>query len=135
MIDRSDPDIAKKLLPPKANGVSQGRPSKSSSIVFTPLISPWIALHNGSIVDAAGLSEWETTIPQYECGCRAFYAKYKADNSPDFSTPEAFFAWGVNLHNAVNRKLGKPELTIEEALSIWRNSDGLDMQETESERS
>lgn len=134
MIDRSDPDIAKKLLRPKANGVSHGSPVRSSSIVFRPLVNPWIALHNGSIVDAAGLAEWEKTIPQYECGCRAFYAKYKADNPPDFSTPEAFFAWGVALHNAVNRKLGKPELTIEEALSIWRNSDGLDLQETKPER-
>ena len=134
MIDRSDPDIAKKLLPPKASGVSQGRPSRSSSIVFSPLISPWIALHNGSIFDAAGLASWETTIPQYECGCRAFYAKYKADNPPNFTTPEAFFAWGVKLHNAVNRKLGKPELTIDEALSIWRKHDGLDMQETKPER-
>ena len=96
--------------------------------------TPWISLHNGSIVDAAGLAEWEKTIPQYECGCRAFYAKYKADNPPDFTSPEAFFAWGVALHNAVNRKLGKPELTIEETLSIWRNSDGLDMQEVKPER-
>ena len=124
MIDRSDPDIAKKLLPPKANGVSHSKPSRSSSIVFSPLVNPWIALHNGSIVDAAGLSEWEKTIPHYGCACRHFYQGYKADNPPDFSTPEAFFRWGVDLHNAVNRKLGKAELTIEEALSIWRNSDG-----------
>ena len=96
--------------------------------------NPWIALHNGSIVDASGLAEWEKTIPQYECGCRAFYAQHKADNPPDFTTPEAFFRWGVSLHNSVNRKLGKPELTIEEALSIWRKPDGLDLQETESER-
>jgi hypothetical protein len=130
MIDRSDPDIAKKLLPPKAGGVSHGKPSRSSSIVFSPLENPWAGLHNGSIVDAEGLAAWESTIPQYECGCRAFYAKHKAANPPDFSSPEAFFAWGVNLHNAVNRKLGKPELTIEEALSIWRKTDGLDMQET-----
>ena len=86
--------------------------------------NPWIALHNCSIVDAAGLASWELTIPQYECGCRAFYAKHKADNPPDFTTPEAFFRWGINLHNSVNRKLGKPELTIEEALSIWRENDG-----------
>ena len=121
MIDRSDPDIAKKLLPPKANGVSHGKPSRSSSIVFTPLVNPWIALHNGSIRNADDLAEWEKTIPQYECGCRAFYAKYKADNPPDFSTPEAFFAWGVRLHNAVNAKLGKPEITIDEAYKIWRS--------------
>ena len=96
--------------------------------------NPWIALHNGSIRNADDLAEWEKTIPQYECGCRAFYAKYKADNPPDFSTPEAFFAWGVALHNAVNRKLGKPELTVTEALSIWRNTDGLDLHEVTPER-
>lgn len=124
MIDRNDPDIAKKLLPPKANGVSHGSPVRSSSIVFRPLVNPWIALHNGSIRNADDLAEWEKTIPQYECGCRAFYAKYKADNPPDFTSPEAFFAWGVALHNAVNRKLGKPELTMTEALSIWREDDG-----------
>lgn len=86
--------------------------------------NPWIPIHNGSIRNADDLAEWEKTIPQYECGCRAFYAKYKMDNPPDFTCPEAFFAWGVRLHNAVNRKLGKPELTITEALSIWRKDDG-----------
>ena len=105
-----------------------------SGVVIERRPNPWIAIHNGSIVDAAGLAEWEKTIPHYGCACRQFYQGYKADNHPDFSTPEAFFAWGVNLHNAVNRKLGKPELTIEEALSIWRKDDGLDMQKTESER-
>jgi hypothetical protein len=54
---------------------------------------------------------------------------------PDFSSPEAFFAWGVALHNAVNAKLGKPEITIEEAYLIWRKSDGLDQQETIEKRS
>ena len=101
--------------------------------IYTIRANPWIGLHNGSIRNADDLAEWEKTIPQYECGCRAFYAKHKADNPPDFTSPEAFFAWGVNLHNAVNRKLGKPELTIEEALSIWRKDDGLGMQKTESE--
>lgn len=95
-----------------------------SGVVIERRPNPWIALHNGSIRNADDLAEWEKTIPQYECGCRAFYAKYKADNPPDFTSPEAFFAWGVALHNAVNRKLGKPELTITEALSIWRNTDG-----------
>lgn len=95
-----------------------------SGVVIERRPNPWIALHNGSIVDAAGLAEWETTIPHYGCACRQFYQGYKADNPHDFTSPEAFFRWGVDLHNAVNRKLGKPELTIEEALSIWRKSDG-----------
>ena len=95
-----------------------------SGVVIERRPNAWIALHNGSIFHAAGLSEWESSIPQYECGCRAFYAKYKAEMPPDFTSPEAFFRWGVNLHNAVNRKLGKHELTIDEALSIWRKDDG-----------
>ena len=105
-----------------------------SGVVIERKPNPWIGLHNGFVVDAAGLAEWEKTIPHYGCACRQFYQGYKADTPPDFTTPEAFFAWGVNLHNAVNRKLGKPELTIDEALSIWRKNDGLDMQETQSER-
>ena len=105
-----------------------------SGVVIESRPNPWVPVHDGSIKDEKDLASWELTIPRYECGCRAFYAQHKADNPPDFSTPEAFFRWGVALHNSVNRKLGKPELTIEEALSIWRKNDGLDLQETESER-
>jgi hypothetical protein len=53
---------------------------------------------------------------------------------PDFSSPEAFFDWGVALHNAVNAKLGKPEITIDEACKIWRNSDGLEVKTDINER-
>ena len=105
------------------------------SFQIIQLASPWIALHDGSIVDAAGLAAWELTIPQYECGCRRFYAEYKMATPPDFTSPEAFFAWGVALHNAVNRKLGKPELTIDEAISIWRKSDALDDEKAIEKRS
>jgi hypothetical protein len=105
------------------------------SFSIVQLANPWIALHDGSIRDAKGLAGWELTIPQYVCNCRRFYAEWKAANPPDFTSPEAFFAWGVNLHNAVNAKLGKPEITIEEALSIWRKTDGLDQQEDIAKRS
>ena len=134
MIDRSDPDIARKLLPPRAGAISHGKPSRSSSIVFSPLTNPWIELHNGSIVNAEGLAAWEICIPQYGCPCKRFYAEWKAANAPDFSSPEAFFAWGVALHNAVNAKLGKPEITIDEACLIWRKSDGLEVKANINQR-
>jgi hypothetical protein len=86
----------------------------------------WIFLHDGSIKTIEQLTEWELLIPQYGCSCKRFYAEWKAANLPDFSSTEAFFAWGVALHNAVNAKLGKPEITIDEAYSIWRKSDGLE---------
>lgn len=34
---------------------------------------------------------------------------------------KTLFAWSVQLHNAVNRSLGKPELSVEQALAIWSN--------------
>jgi hypothetical protein len=95
-----------------------------SGVVIERKPNPWILLHDGSIKTIEQLTEWELLIPQYGCSCKRFYAEWKAANAPDFSSPEAFFAWGVRLHNAVNAKLGKPEITIDEALSIWRKSDG-----------
>jgi hypothetical protein len=96
--------------------------------------NPWIFLHDGSISTIEQLTEWELLIPQYGCSCKRFYAEWKAANAPDFTSPEAFFAWGVALHNAVNAKLGKPEITIDEAYSIWRKSDGLEVKTDLNER-
>jgi hypothetical protein len=80
----------------------------------------WARLHDGTIQTIEQLTEWELLIPQYGCSCKSFYDKWKADNPPDFTSPEAFFAWGVRLHNAVNAKLvGKQQVTIEEARRIW----------------
>jgi hypothetical protein len=98
-----------------------------SGVVIERKPNPWILLHDGSIKTIEQLTKWELLIPQYGCSCKRFYAEWKAANPPDFSSPEAFFAWGVALHNAVNSKLGKPEITIEEAYKIWRNSDGLEV--------
>ena len=122
--------MTERILPVfKPDGSHKGESiTRMLSFSIIQLVNPWIALHNGSIRDAIGLANWEFTIPQYECNCRRFYADWKESNPPDFSSPEAFFAWGVKLHNAVNAKLGKQQITIEEALSIWRKTDGLDQQ-------
>jgi hypothetical protein len=109
----------------KPDGSHKGESiTRMLSFSIVHLVNPWIAVHDGSIRDAKGLADWELTIPQYECNCRRFYADWKADNPPNFTSPEAFFAWGVALHNAVNAKLGKPEITIKEAYSTWRKTDG-----------
>lgn len=85
---------------------------------------PWTRLHTYRGCDPVWLAEWELSIPGYGCQCRRDYAIYKASTPPDFSSPEALWLWGVELHNWVNRKLGKPELTIEEARKLWRSEDG-----------
>ena len=87
------------------------------------LPNPWTSLHDGTVKDALSLANWELQIPSYGCQCKKDYAIYKAANPPDFSSAEALWLWGVNLHNWVNRKLGKPEITIEQAYAIWRAVD------------
>jgi hypothetical protein len=83
----------------------------------------WTKLHSYKGCDPQWLEIWQFLIPA-RCDCKDGYQQILGETPPDFTSPEAFFAWGVNLHNAVNRKLGKPELTLAEALSIWRETDG-----------
>jgi hypothetical protein len=97
----------------------------ASSRLNKPPPNAWPALHAYDGCDPVWHAEWELTIPDYGCSCRKDYAEYKAANPPDFSSPTAYWLWGVHLHNWVNRKLGKTELTVEEARAIWRRQDGV----------
>jgi hypothetical protein len=93
----------------------------------------WSKLHGYTGCDPQWLDIWQYLIPQ-RCDCKDGYQRILAEMPPDFTSPEAFFAWGVALHNAVNAKLGKPEITIDEAYSIWRKSDGLEAETDINER-
>ena len=84
----------------------------------------WTSLHTYRGCDQAWLLEWEKTIPSAGCGCHSKYLELKVLMPPNFSSPDAFFAWGVDLHNAVNRKLLKPEITLDQAFSLWRSVNG-----------
>jgi hypothetical protein len=92
----------------------------------------WWFLHSYTGCDPAWFAEWETTIPTGRCNCKEDYHKILETLPPDFSTPEAFFRWGVELHNLVNAKLiaegdtTKRIVTLDEAYSMWRNGDGSD---------
>ena len=83
----------------------------------------WAKLHSYRGCDPQWLDIWQYLIPQ-RCDCKDGYQRILAEMPPDFSSPEAFFAWGVALHNAVNAKLGKQQITIDEAYSILRRTDG-----------
>jgi hypothetical protein len=89
----------------------------------------WWFLHSYRGCDLAWFAEWETTIPTGRCNCKEDYRKILEKLPPDFSTPEAFFQWGVELHNLVNAKLiaegdtTKRIVSLDEAYSLWRNGD------------
>lgn len=61
------------------------------------------------------LVEWEVTIPRY-CECEPFYQAWKRENPPGESID---FEWKYRLRSAVNQKLGRPNITIEEAKAQW----------------
>jgi len=80
----------------------------------------WEQLHSYAGCDPEWYANWKRTIPSFGCSCRRDFDAIEKELPPDFSSPDAFFARGVEWHNAVNRKLNKPEITIEEARSIWQ---------------
>ena len=89
----------------------------------------WSTLHYYRGCDPKWLLLWERLIPSGSCGCKAGYKAILSTHPPDFSSSEAFFAWGVALHNAVNEKINSERgesrklWTVEEARKHWRGSD------------
>lgn len=52
--------------------------------------------------------------------CKITYAFYLQKlNSLNFNDKLALFYWSVDLHNAVNKKLNKPNFTYQEAIQKW----------------
>lgn len=107
------------------------RPAQRPKSFFQHFIKPnaWHYLHAYRGCDPEWLAKWERIIPSGRCNCKAGYRDILKDYPPDFSSPEAFFEWGVRLHNAVNQKLidqgdtTKRIVSLEEAYSIWRGKD------------
>ncbi len=108
----------------KINGV---RVEQWSDPASPPSYNHWRPLHEYDGDDPeAFFAQWEKQIPDLGCECKRGYAKIRETWQPDFSSREAFFASGVELHNLVNAKLGKPEMTLEDARKQWRRQDGDD---------
>jgi hypothetical protein len=54
--------------------------------------------------------------------CKSHFWKYLQNHPPEDTIkggPESLFLWTVNFHNAVNFRLGKPQITYDEAKSIY----------------
>jgi hypothetical protein len=87
----------------------------------------WLLLHNYPLVLVswnaatceAWYRDWERRIPNINCDCRRHWKELVEANPPDFASPLAFFQWGVDRHNDVNRRLGKPEVSFDEACRLY----------------
>jgi hypothetical protein len=62
------------------------------------------------------LDAWLSSLPFDGCPCEAHLKEWMANNPPTFGE---FFAWGVRLHNAVNERIFKPQISVENARTLW----------------
>jgi hypothetical protein len=85
----------------------------------------WEELHRNAMEhegtgDNIFLTNFEKKIPKYSgCSCRQFWYNWVTRNPPTYTPKGAYFAWTVNTHNAVNAKLGKPQMSLEDAIVLW----------------
>lgn len=76
----------------------------------------WKALHEaaaaGSITEEWLTSDFLPMLPRFGCACLREWQEVLAKNP---LRPSDQFVWSVDVHNAVNAKLGKAVVTVEEA--------------------
>ena len=51
--------------------------------------------------------------------CKEHFKKIINKHPPDVKSRETLFNWGVNIHNLVNKRLKKRELSYKEVLNIY----------------
>jgi len=84
----------------------------------------WIELHTRALDytgtnDALYILNFGRRIPRYTtgCACQEFWNIWIRANPPNYRD---YFAWTVKAHNAVNAKLKKPIMSVDEATKIFR---------------
>ena len=65
----------------------------------------WNLIHDQENATPWWFKTWVEKIPQNDCGCPIWLLKYIVTNPPRY---DDWYNWTVELHNAVNIKLGKP---------------------------
>lgn len=90
---------------------------KHKSILAPDLVAQqrehWRKIHTTQM-DEDSFKKWLTALPKCDC-LEAFLAILKI-NPPRF---DDWFMWTWEIHNAVNAKLSKPEVTWDDAAKLW----------------
>ena len=84
----------------------------------------WCELHHWALTSHSTQNDAIRWLARFEarigCGdCRRHWQKLLTEHPPDVESNEDLFAWSVAMHNAINRALNKPEMTMDEAKSYW----------------
>ncbi len=102
-------------LPPRAaaSSASTANPNRSRRP------AAWAELHRRALSVQGDDSVWLEDFGRRvigSCHCRDQWRADLIIVPPDFAH---YFTWTVEMHNRVNRRLGKPILTLEEAYRTW----------------
>lgn len=86
----------------------------------------WKELHERALSykgdnDLEFLYKFASKVPNYEgvCRCREEWMLWVRANPPRFGPNDEYFNWTVEGHNFVNKKLGKPTYSLEEAKKFY----------------
>lgn len=79
------------------------------------------ALQYNGINDSAYIAAFGKKIPRYTagCSCHEFWKNWIKTNPPIYGQNNEYFEWTVKTHNAVNAKLGKPQISVEDAKTLY----------------
>ena len=66
----------------------------------------WRELHAEQHATPEWFADWCTRVPSFDCGCQSWLTEYLVGHPPRY---DDFYEWGVECHDAVNAKLGKPD--------------------------
>lgn len=73
----------------------------------------WKELHASNMTPSQ-FENWCLRVPNIGCSCEPWLREYLVDNPPRYDKLQ-WFAFSVELHNAVNAKLSREQWTIERA--------------------
>jgi len=79
----------------------------------------WAELHSKQDPTPEWFAGWLARIPRFGCACRKDFEAIIEANPPRY---DDLFAWSVEAHNAVNAKLNKPIMSLEDAVKVWRTA-------------
>ena len=81
----------------------------------------WGVIHLGCLagsITSEFIAMYPSVLPCGMCG-QHFAEVLKEHPFPDSRDPMILFEWSVHAHNLVNSRVGKPILTVEQALAAW----------------
>lgn len=87
----------------------------------------WKELHYRALTfkgenDFMWMENFNRRVRSVGCSCQGNWHSYLREHPPRYKD---YFRWSVEAHNDVNRKLGKPIMEFDEALTLWKSQFGL----------